>query len=108
MFLHGQGGITVSEIHNEEIKFNIKNRKFSIKKADFKENKKEQFLFDYLTNNSSNKTTKSDNKIVSIHMLDKAECYQGIITQADILLIIWKKSTLKCLKKILLLKPFEI
>ena len=74
----------MSEINNEEIKFNIKNRKFSIKKADFKENKKEQFLFDYLTNNSSNKTTKSDDKIVSINMLDKEEGSQGTITQSDI------------------------
>lgn len=74
----------MSEINNEEIKFNIKNRKFSIKKTDFKENKKEQFLFDYLTNNSSNKTTKSDDKIVSINMLDKEEGSQGTITQSDI------------------------
>ena len=74
----------MSEINNEDIKFNIKNRKFSIKKADFKENKKEQFLFDYLTNNSSNKTTKSDDKIVSINMLDKEEGSQGTITQSDI------------------------
>lgn len=64
------------------------NRKFSIKKAEFRENKKEQFLFAYLMNKPSNKTIKSYDKIVAINMLDKAECYQGIITQADILLII--------------------
>lgn len=74
----------MSEINNEEIKFNIKNRNFSLKKADFKENKKEQFLFDYLTNNASNKFEKSDSKIVSINMLDKEDGTKGTITQKDI------------------------
>ncbi len=74
----------MSEINNEEIKFNIKNRNFSIKKADFKEDKKEQFLFDYLTNNAYNKFEKSDSKIVSINMLDKEQGTKGTITQNDI------------------------
>ena len=41
----------MSEVNKEEINFDIKNRNFSLKKSDFKENKKEQFLFDYLSNN---------------------------------------------------------
>lgn len=74
----------MSEINNKEIKYDIKNRKFSIKKADFKEDKKEKFLFDYLTNNGYNKFEKSDSKMVSINMLDKEQGTKGTITQKDI------------------------
>lgn len=74
----------MSEINNEEIKYNIKNRNFSIKKTDFKEDKKEKFLFDYLTNNGYNKFEKSDLKRVSINMLDKEQGTRGTITQNDI------------------------
>lgn len=74
----------MSEINNDEIKFDIKNRNFSIKKSDFKEDKKEQFLFDYLTNNAYNKLYKSDSKLVSIKMLDKEDGTTGTITQNDI------------------------
>lgn len=74
----------MSEVNKEEINFDIKNRNFSLKKSDFKENKKEQFLFDYLTNNSYNKLSKSDSKYVAINMLDKEEGTKGTITQQDI------------------------
>ena len=36
-----KGRVIMSEINNDDINFNIKNRQFSIKKSDFKENKKE-------------------------------------------------------------------
>ena len=74
----------MSEINNEEIKFNIKNRNFTLKKSDFKDDKKEKFLFDYLTNNAYNKFEKSDSKRVSINMLDKEQGTRGTITQNDI------------------------
>ncbi len=42
----------MSEINNpKDIKFNIKDRNFSLKKNDFKNDSKELFLFDYLTDN---------------------------------------------------------
>ena len=85
----------MSEINNEEIKFNIKNRNFSIKKSDFKEDKKEQFLFDYLTNNAYNKFEKSDSKRVSINMLDQEQGSRGTITQNDINIFLQDKKVKK-------------
>ena len=84
MFLYSQGRVFMSEVNKEEINFDIKNRNFSLKKSDFKENKKEQFLFDYLTKNNYNKLSKSDSKYVAINMLDKEEGTKGTITQQDI------------------------
>ena len=70
-----KGRVIMSEINNDDINFNIKNRQFSIKKSDFKENKKEIFLFDFFTKNSQNKMVKSDNKRVSIQKLDMEAGY---------------------------------
>ena len=86
----------MSEIDNSrDIKFNIKDRNFSLKKADFKDNSKELFLFNYLTDNATNKKFKSDNKSVSIHMLDQEEGTQGTITSKDIQIFLQDKKIQK-------------
>ena len=73
----------MTEVNNEEIKFDIKNRKFYLKKSDFQD-KKELFLFDYFTDNPSNKSFKTEAKQVSINLLDQEEGTKGTITQKDI------------------------
>ncbi len=73
----------MTEVNNEEIKFDIKNRKFYLKKSDFQD-KKELFLFDYFTDNPSNKFFKTEAKQVSINLLDQEEGTKGTITQKDI------------------------
>lgn len=73
----------MTEVNNEDIKFDIRNRKFYLKKSDFQD-KKELFLFDYLTDNSFNKFFKSESKQVSINLLDQEEGTKGTITQNDI------------------------
>jgi len=86
----------MSEIDNSrDIKFNIKNRDFSLKKSDFKDDSKELFLFNYLTDNATNKRFKSDNKSVSIHMLDQEEGTQGTITSKDIQIFLQDKKIQK-------------
>ena len=73
----------MTEVNNEDIKFDIKNRKFYLKKSDFQD-KKELFLFDYFTDNHSNKFFKTEAKQVSINLLDQEEGTKGTITQKDI------------------------
>lgn len=108
----------MSEINNpKDIKFDIKNRNFSIKKNDFKEDSKELFLFNYLTDNKQNKFFKLDNKIVSIHMLDKEENTEGMITSNDIQIFLQDKKiqkkgitendVVKFLNKMMKLNPTE-
>ena len=86
--------MTMTEINNEEVKFNIQNRDFSLKKSDFKD-KKELFLFDYLTNNAYNKYIKSNSKQVSINLLDQEEGTKGTITQKDINIFLENKKVKK-------------
>ncbi len=90
-----KGRVIMSEINNDDINFNIKNRQFSIKKSDFKENKKEIFLFDFFTKNSQNKMVKSDNKRVSIQKLDMEAGTEGIITKQDIQIFLLDKNVQK-------------
>ena len=86
----------MSEINNpKDIKFNIKDRNFSLKKNDFKNDSKELFLFDYLTDNKKNKFFKSDDKAVSIHMLDQDEGTKGTITSKDIQIFLQDKKVQK-------------
>lgn len=86
----------MSEINNpKDIKFNIKDRNFSLKKNDFKNDSKELFLFDYLTDNKKNKFFKSDDKVVSIHMLDQDEGTKGTITSKDIQIFLQDKKVQK-------------
>lgn len=74
----------MSDFNTEDIKFNIKNRNFSLKKSDFEEDKKEQFLFEYFTKNNKFKLGKNDPKPVSLGMLDQEQGTEGTITQNDI------------------------
>lgn len=85
----------MSEVNNNEIKFDINNRQFLIRKSDFKESKKEIFLFDYLTNNATNKILKSENKRVSLEKLDKENGTEGVITKQDIQIFLQDKKVQK-------------
>lgn len=70
----------MAEVNNDEIKFNIEFRKFYLKKSDFKD-KKELFLFDFLTEKYYRDSGKSE---VNINLLDQEAGTKGTITQKDI------------------------
>ncbi len=62
---------------NNEVKFNIKNRTFNWNKKDYKDSKKEEFLFHIFTNKSFENT-------FDLSLLDKGDEEYGVITSKDI------------------------
>ena len=68
-------------VNNSEFVFKI--RDFNFKKTDFKENKKEKFLFNYLSSNNF------------LEKLDMAKESKGIITSEDINIFLANKEVQK-------------
>lgn len=77
----------MSDINNE-VKFNIRNRTFAWNKKDYKDNKKEEFLFNILT-------SKFFKDAFNLSLLDKGDDDSGIITSKDIQVFLSNKDVKK-------------